>query len=213
MRPWVDPRERPGRTPVGVVLAGGVGWRMGGAKATVKLAGRPLLAYPLAAVWRAVGHVAIVAKRDSPLPDVPGVTVWIEPDQPQHPLAGIVHALGLAAGRPVLVCAGDLPLVSEQLLRRIAQAELDGPLATVAAATDGMPQPLVGCYAPAALAPLAAALEPPQVSVREAVARLAPATVEVTDPEELFNVNSPEDLLQVGAILDRRSRDQPNVKS
>jgi molybdopterin-guanine dinucleotide biosynthesis protein A len=199
--------------PVGVVLAGGDGRRMGGAKATVKLAGRPLLAYPLDAVWRAVGHVAIVAKRDSPLPEVPGVTVWIEPDRPRHPLAGIVHALGLASGRPVVVCAGDLPLVSEDLLRRVARPPADGSPATVAAGPDGL-QPLVGCYGPAALAPLATALAQPDVPLREAVARLELATVEVTDPEELFNVNRPEDLLQVTAILDRRQApDQPNVKS
>jgi len=176
---------------------------MGGAKATVKLAGRPLLSYPLDAVWRAVGHVAIVAKRETALPEVAGVTVWIEPDQPQHPLAGMVHALGLAAGRPVLICAGDLPLISEDLLRHIALPEPDGDSATVAAGPDGL-QPLVGCYGPAALAPLAAALQEPGMSVREAVARLEPATIEVTDPEELFNVNSPADLLQAGAILDRR---------
>jgi molybdopterin-guanine dinucleotide biosynthesis protein A len=197
---------------VGVVLAGGDGRRMGGAKATVKLAGRPLLAYPLDAVRRAIGHVAIMAKRGTPLPEVPGVTVWIEPDQPQHPLAGIVHALGLAAGRPVLVCAGDLPLVSEDLLRRVAQGEPDGGLAVVATGPGGM-QPLVACYAPAALAPLAAALEQPGVSLREAVAFLKPTAVEVSDPEDLFNVNRPEDLLQVGAILNRRRADQPNVKS
>jgi len=197
---------------VGVVLAGGEGRRMGGAKATVKLGGRPLLAYALDAVWRAVGHVAIMAKRGTPLPEVPGVTVWIEPDHPQHPLAGIVHALGLAAGRPVLVCAGDLPLVSEDLLRRVAQHEPNGGLAVVATGPGGM-QPLVGCYAPAALAPLAAALEQPGVSLREAVALLEPTAVEVSDPEDLFNVNRPEDLLQVGAILNRRRADQPNVKS
>ena len=47
-----------------------------------------------------------------------GVTVWIEPEHPRHPLVGIVQALALADGRPVLVCGADLPFVSAELVRR-----------------------------------------------------------------------------------------------
>ncbi|MBK5220825.1 MAG: NTP transferase domain-containing protein, partial [Thermoleophilia bacterium] len=44
---------------LGAVLAGGSGSRIGGAKATVELAGRPLIAYPLAAL-EAAGVEAVV---------------------------------------------------------------------------------------------------------------------------------------------------------
>jgi len=54
--------------PVGVVLAGGAGRRIGGDKATVELAGRPLLLYPLAAVRAVLRDVAVVAKRVTALP-------------------------------------------------------------------------------------------------------------------------------------------------
>jgi len=105
-----------------VILAGGAGTRIGGSKAVVNLNGRPLISYPLEAMWRALGQVAIVAKIDTELPSVAGVTVWIEPDEPRHPLLGVVHALGLADGRPVLVCPVDLPFVSPGLIRRIVDA-------------------------------------------------------------------------------------------
>src|SRR5947209_1773868 len=98
--------------PVGVILAGGAGRRIGGSKALVKLHGKPLIAYPIAAMREALGDFAIVAKGDTELPSLSGVTVWIEPDLPRHPLVGITHALGLAGGRPALVCASDMPLLT-----------------------------------------------------------------------------------------------------
>ena len=61
--------------PVGVVLAGGMGRRIGGSKATVELAGRPLLCYPLDAMGevlseRAMGDVrGTVRERDAPFGD------------------------------------------------------------------------------------------------------------------------------------------------
>src|SRR5690349_6719821 len=133
------------RDPIGVILAGGEGTRMGGSKAIVNLNGRPLISYPLESMWRALGNAAIVAKMDSALPGVAGVTVWIEPDEPRHPLTGIVHALGLADGRAVLVCPVDLPFVSAGLIRRIARVPRGGGPAVIAA-LDGRTQPLLGRY-------------------------------------------------------------------
>src|SRR5205807_1244140 len=121
MRRRRDPGVQARRDPVGVILAGGKGTRMGGSKAVVNLDGRPLISYPLEAMWRALGNVAIVAKIDTELPSVAGVTVWIEPDEPRHPLVGVVHALGLAEGRPLVVCPVDLPFVSSGLIRKLAE--------------------------------------------------------------------------------------------
>lgn len=189
--------------PLGVVLAGGAGRRIGGAKATVKLAGRPLIAYPLEALWRALGAVAVVAKPDTELPCLPGVRVWLEPPRPRHPLVGIVHALERARGRPVLVCALDLPLVSEDLVRALATASRGAAPAVVVRA-DGRVHPTLGCYAAASLEPLRAALRVGQRPLRDTVAELRPRELEVADAEALFNVNTPEELLEAGELLRRR---------
>lgn len=185
------------------MLAGGSGRRIGGGKALVALDRRPLLSYPLEAMWRAVGNVTIVAKFDTELPNVPGVTVWIEPDEPRHPLTGILHALSLSEGRPVLVCAGDMPLVTPALINLIAGTRPGAALAVVASTDDGL-QPLLACYQAAALAPLADAARDPEIRMRDAVSVLHPLAVEVEEPELLFNVNTPDDLLQAAAMLDRR---------
>ena len=189
--------------PVGAILAGGGGRRIGGDKAIVELNGRPLIAYPLEAVRQALGHVAILAKADTKLPYVSGVTVWIEPDARRHPLVGITQALALADGRPVLVCGADLPFVTAKLVQRLAKAN-PGRAPAVVASSDGVIQPLLGCYQRRALALLRRGAQDVSRPVRESVAALDPVLLEVDDPDELFDVDSPADLLQAAAMLDRR---------
>jgi molybdenum cofactor guanylyltransferase len=193
------------RPPIGVILAGGVGRRMGGSKAVVRLGGRPLILYPLEALALALDDVAVIAKADTLLPSLPGVTIWIEPPTPRHPLVGITHALALAGRRAILVCAGDLPFVTPELIDRLAHADPAGTPAVVAS-LDGEMQPLLGCYQQAAAAPLAPAAAAANVPVRDAIAAIGPRLFEVEDPDELFNVNAPDDLLMASAMLDRRRR-------
>jgi molybdopterin-guanine dinucleotide biosynthesis protein A len=188
--------------PIGAVLAGGTGRRIGGGKAVVELHGRPLVSYPVGVLQAALGEVAVVAKADTELPPLPGVTIWTEPDQPRHPLAGIVHALDSSDGRPVLVAAGDLPFLTEALVRRVATAEAHGRPAVVPRA-GGRLQPLLARYDHAARAPLAQELLNAPRPLTEVVAGLGPHVLEVDDDEAFFNVNLPEDLLTATAMMDR----------
>jgi molybdopterin-guanine dinucleotide biosynthesis protein A len=190
------------REPIGVLLAGGQGLRLGGAKALVPLAGRPLICHALAALRGAVGEVAIVAKPDTSLPVLHDVTVWREPAEPRHPLVGIVHALACADGRPVLVCAADMPFVTREVLAAVAAAGPAGAAAVVATSAERGLQPLLGCYQPEAGALLAAAALEGTAPVRRVVAGLRPRLFEVTDPQVVFNVNSAEDLAAAEALLD-----------
>jgi molybdopterin-guanine dinucleotide biosynthesis protein A len=189
---------------IGAVLAGGSGVRMGGSKATVALNGRPLISYPVEAVWRALGHAVIIAKADTELPSLPGVTVWIEPQAPNHPLIGLLHALEMAEGRPVLVCAGDLPFVTPRLVRRLAGGARG--VSALLAASGGTAQPLLGWYHPRSLAVLREIDPASGMSMRDAISRVRPAMVEVGDPDLLFNVNTPADLLTAAAMIDARAR-------
>jgi molybdopterin-guanine dinucleotide biosynthesis protein A len=189
--------------PIGAVLAGGLGRRIGGAKATVQLAGQPLIAYPLAAVRAVLAEVAIVAKPDTLLPTLDGVTVWIEEAPEHHPLTGIRAALELADGRPVLVCAADLPFITAAAVRQIATADPGTALAVIAS-HRGQTQPLLGCYQPEAAHALGPARPTEDRRLTEVINTLAPRLIELDDPDLLFNVNSPDDLLQAAAMLDAR---------
>lgn len=217
--PITPPSSPPGAgrsgVPIGAILAGGAGRRLGGDKAIVELHGKPLVSYPLEAARKALRDVVIVAKPDTRLPDLPGVRVWIEPDTPRHPLVGIIQALALAEGRPVVACACDLPLVTAGLVARIAGAD-PGRAPVVVAAAGGSMEPLLGCYQPRALELLAPAARAASAPLRETVAALDPVLLEVEDPEELFNVNSPDDLLIAAGLIDRRraqAAGYPKVKS
>jgi molybdenum cofactor guanylyltransferase len=208
--------------PVGVVLAGGRGQRIGGDKAVVSLAGRPLLSYPVRAMLGALDHVVVVAKPSTVLPALDGVAVWEEPEHPSHPLVGIAEALRRAAGGWVLVCAGDMPFVPVSLLASMASMVSEGSggsrfsggtegssvggglgaaPAIVAASARGALQPLLGCYGPSCLEPPAAAAWEAVAPARAVVEALGPMVVPVTDPRALFNVNSAEDLREAEALL------------
>jgi molybdopterin-guanine dinucleotide biosynthesis protein A len=199
LRPAMDEK----RDPIGVVLAGGAGRRIGGDKAAAALAGEPLISYPLAVLREALGEAAVVAKAASELPPLHGIPVWEEPDEPRHPLVGIVHALERAGGRAVLVCAADMPLVEVALVRELAHAEAGGAPAVVPRA-GGRLQPLLARYEPAALAPLRAALEAPggPGPLTELVAALGPRVVELAGERAFLNVNTAEDLVRAAALLD-----------
>jgi molybdopterin-guanine dinucleotide biosynthesis protein A len=187
-------------TPVGVVLAGGAGSRVGGDKAALPVAGRPLISWPLAALRAVLAEVAVVAKEATVLPPVGyGVLVWREPDEPRHPLAGVVEALRRAGGRPVVVLACDLPLVTPVLVRALAEGDAGGAPALVARA-EGRLQPLCARYEPAALALLEGFDGSGRVVTQ--IEALRPAVLEV-EAALLRNVNTPQDAAAVTQSLGR----------
>jgi molybdenum cofactor guanylyltransferase len=167
---------------IGIVLAGGAARRMGGRKAERLLAGRPLAAYPAAALAEVCERVALVGGG----PELPGVELWAdEPAEPRHPRTGIVHALE-RAGESVLVCAGDMPFVTPATLRAIAAAGGDA-----VAVTGERIQPVLALYTPAALPALREAK--PDEPLTRSVERLDPIRVEVP-AAEARSVDTPEQL-------------------
>jgi molybdopterin-guanine dinucleotide biosynthesis protein A len=185
--------------PVGVVLAGGRGRRLGGDKAIVELEGRALVHYPLEALHEVCDDVVVVAKRDTILPPLSGLAdLWIEPDEPRHPLVGVAHALRLAAGRPILVVAVDLPLMDAATLRAIAHAEI-GDAAVAVPRVYGRLQPLCALYTPRALAGLAEF--DAEARATEVVESLGIRELDGLDETAFFNVNAPEDVLQASVLV------------
>jgi molybdopterin-guanine dinucleotide biosynthesis protein A len=185
-----------------VVLAGGAGKRLGGAKAEAVVAGRPLLGWALERVEDLASEgllsaAVIACKADTRLPDVGATPVWFEPDEPRHPLAGIVHALRCAEGRDVVVVAVDLPLVTAATVRALAGAP---PGMAVVAGLGEEIQPLLGRYSAEALPALEAAIASGARTL-DAVRGLEPQVIEVTRADELLNVNEQSDLAKAERLL------------
>jgi molybdenum cofactor guanylyltransferase len=170
--------------PLVAVLAGGRGRRMGAPKPLAELAGRPLVEHAVAAAAAAGLRAVVVAKPGTQLPR--GLEVWHEPEQPVHPLLGIVTALERAGGA-VVATACDMPFVPAELLARLAA----GPEAAVVA--GGRLHPLPARYEPAWLPALRAALDR-RAPLKATLAGLAPATISLDDPAPLRSLNTPEEL-------------------
>ncbi len=115
-----------------------------------------------------------------------------------------------ADGRPVMVCAADMPFVTAELIREIADADPAGAPAVVAwrrrhasaaagllcpEAREGWPARCCARPGRRAAARGAGRRAGARGRLTEAVAELGPRLYEVADPDALFNVNSPEDLL------------------
>jgi molybdenum cofactor guanylyltransferase len=162
---------------------------MGGAKPGRLLAGRPLASYPAGALSQVCERVVVVAKAEDELPPLEGVERWDEPMEPRHPLTGIVHALEHAGGEAVLVCAADMPFVTPEALRTLVAAA--GSASAAVAIADGVLQPVLGVYAPAALATLRAA--PPDAPLTRTVEALHPVHVALP-PALVRSLDTPEDL-------------------
>jgi molybdopterin-guanine dinucleotide biosynthesis protein A len=193
---------------IGALLAGGSGRRLGEpSKPAALVAGRPLVAYPAAALTAVCSSVVVVCKPSTSLPSLPGVGRWDEPDEPRHPLTGIVHALSTAGG-PVLVCAADMPFVTPDACRSLLQAGADAP--AVVATAEGVLQPVFGLYALSALDALRAA--PVDAPLTATVEALDP--VRVALPAALVrSVNTPEELAEAAELLAQRQSEESGTDS
>ena len=140
---------------VGAILVGGQSTRMGRDKAGVELAGKPLASW-VAAALTAAGLEVITAGGPDRVPGYPNVA-----DAPGviGPLAGLVAALGYAAGRPVFLVATDQPLLRPATVRRIVAAR--GPHDAAVPLAAGHPQVTCAVYGPGCLRAIAGIAKPP----------------------------------------------------
>jgi molybdopterin-guanine dinucleotide biosynthesis protein A len=177
------------------VLAGGRGSRIGGDKAIVELAGRPLIEYPLAAAYAAGLEAVVVAKRDTRLPPL-DVPVLIEPDEPTHPLAGVITALEHFEAVIAIPC--DMPFLDSAALATLATDEAD-----VAILSPGKQFPAL--YRRSVLPQLQEAVRAGG-SVRSTQAQ-ASAPAATASPREgiQFSINTPEDLAEAERRLSQPS--------
>ena len=188
--------------PVGLVLAGGRGRRIGQPKGQVRVAGCTLAeraAATLAAVCRGV-VISVAPGSPNPAPGFPAVED--EPPAGRGPLAGIHAAFRVAGRTDLLVLACDYPDVSAELLGGLLDCAAREPAAHVVILTDIVrgDQPLVGLWRRRAAVPVAAALAAGDCAVLRLLARLPVLRLGAAElpgfdlGRMLVNVNEPDDL-------------------
>ncbi len=105
----------------GAVLAGGMSKRMGRDKASLVVAGKPMLAHVVDSLCDVFDEVLVVAK-DAARPMRPGVRVVSDVLPGSAALVGIYTALCEARTPYVFVMACDMPFVNPDLVRWMVQA-------------------------------------------------------------------------------------------
>jgi molybdenum cofactor guanylyltransferase len=200
----------------GWVLAGGRSVRMGRDKASVTLAGRPLLEHMMSKL-RALGVRARVAGLRAPVGEV--ATEVLHDAHPDcGPLSGMETALATSESALVLVLGVDLPLVETEFLAWMLQrAAMTDAVATIPHLL-GEPQPLCAVYQREILGEVRSALAAGNYKVMHAVERPAAGRREdffdaermgatgawrstVATHWQFMNCNTPEDLTIAERVL------------
>ncbi len=193
------------KSPLGVVLAGGPGRRLGGNKPQRLLGGMRLVDWAIRALGQVCPELVISTQDPADLADLSYPVIgdrW----PGQGPLAALVTVFMETRAEAVLVLAVDLPLARPALLRLLARGpEKDQARAPL---SPGGMEPLMAYYhrscLPAALRLLRSGDRRPRMLLKAVGANMIPVEeVARVDPEgiSLFNVNYPADLERAEELL------------
>lgn len=126
---------------------------------------------------------------------------------PLHgPMAGILSAFERDAQTAWLVTACDLPLLSRSTLEfLIRRRNPDSIATTFKSPHDGLPEPLITIWEPAAHAVLRSFAEKGVTCPRKVLLNSNAAILEPPFPQELLNANTPADAEKVQQLLRDKS--------
>jgi molybdopterin-guanine dinucleotide biosynthesis protein A len=182
----------------GVILAGGMGRRMGGAdKGLIEFLGRPMIEHVAERLKPQVGEILINANRELAHYGSLGYPV-IEDEIGGFagPLAGLHKAMQVAAHPYVLTVPCDSPLLPHNLAERLMNGLMERD-ADLAVAKTGIQSHPVFCLCRTALLPnLEAFLKDGGRKIDAWYSTLEVAEVQFSDNAKAFaNVNTPEELV------------------
>ena len=169
----------------GVLLLGGASSRFGSPKPLARFRGEPLAVRAYRILGEAFETVIAVGKArdDLPLP----FPVHDDGSDERAAIVGLAAGLRLAGTELCVVVPTDMPLITADLLRSLAEA------AEAADAAVVQTGPLPGAYRRSALPVLERRIAAGEFALRRALEELDTRIVEAA-PEELRNVNTSADL-------------------
>jgi molybdenum cofactor guanylyltransferase len=170
---------------VGALLVGGASTRFGSPKALARFEGETLAERGHRILMDAFGRAIVVGKSADEL-DLP-FSVLDDGIEVRAAIVGVAAALRHADAETVVVVPTDMPFVTAELLRVLAEASAD---AEVAVPQSG---PLPGAYCRSALPVLERRIAAGELALYQACLELDMRMVQ-WDEEELRNVNTPADL-------------------
>lgn len=189
----------------GLVLAGGLGRRMGGVdKGLMPLAGRPLIRHVLDRLEPQVGGVLISANQHLDVYRRFGHPVLTDAITGfAGPLAGLHAGLGAATTPLVVTVPCDSPFLPLDLVDRLVAARSRAGAQLAVARTLAQPQPVFALVERVLLSHLEAFLAAGGRKVDRWYASLRVVEVAFDDVHEAFrNINTPDELAAAAAEID-----------
>lgn len=191
----------------GLVLAGGKSVRMGQDKTTMLWHGREQR-YHLADMLGAFCDQVFISCRQEQVHEIdPAYPVLPDSVEGSGPIVALMSAFSLFPDAAWLVVACDLPLLDAGTIRSLVDSRAAGYMATTFISPfDGLPEPLITIWEPAAASILAEHLSSGFKCPRKALIRnknhvklLSPANADT-----LLNANTPADREQANSKLHSR---------
>ncbi|MGA8147030.1 MAG: molybdenum cofactor guanylyltransferase MobA [Gallionellaceae bacterium] len=185
-----------------VILAGGMGSRIGGAKPLQLLQGRPLLEWVLESVRPQCDEVLISAN-DNPASYARFGCRVIADRMPDYagPLAGLQSALQCARHRLIASVPCDTPFLPRDLIERLHASLVCGNSEMSVAMLEGRRQAAIALYHERVLPKLDAYLEGGGRKVISWQDTLQSSVVEFEDVTAFANINTTEELSLANQIL------------
>jgi molybdopterin-guanine dinucleotide biosynthesis protein A len=195
--------------PAAILLAGGLGTRMGGGDKPLRdLAGRPILAHVIARIAPQAAATVLNANGDHARFAEWGLPIIADaiPDYP-GPLAGIHAGMLWAQGHFAEVASvpTDTPFLPEDLIESLHDARNATNADIAVAASHGQTHPVAALWPVALADELYRFISAGGRRVTEFTAHYNVVHVDfpVVDIDPFFNINSPEDLEQAHAVARR----------
>lgn len=189
-----------------VIIAGGLGTRMGGAKGLQPLRGRALIDWVLDAVSMHSDEILINANGHPEAYARPGCRViadqtpgWV------GPLAGLQAALHCAKHDCVLTVPCDTPYLPQDMVVRLAAALDAGGSEAAVAVVEGRRQPAIALYRKTVSAKLDDYLGANRRKVNDWLDTLQLSEVVFDDLAAFANINSVQELAQANQQFDKEA--------
>lgn len=189
----------------GLVLAGGKSIRMGEDKSMIAWHDRPQRYY-MADVLAALCDEVYISCREEQVGEMDGYPTLT--DNPQYagngPTTAILSAFAKHPDSAWLVVACDLPLLDTSTLNYLIKNRDAAAIATTFQSPhDGLPEPLITIWEPAAYPILFSKLQEGYKCPRKVLINSNAAILKPPFPNALTNANTPEDVAIVTGILNK----------
>lgn len=174
-----------------LLLAGGASRRMGQPKALLPVAGTTLLEWMADRLGGDFEELLVSARDPALVPFRLRDRTVLDDFAGGGPLAGIAAGLAAARHDRVVAVACDMPRVTPDLLRRLAEEVASADVAIPR--VNGRSEPVCACYRKSAEPSIRDSLKAGRLRASGVLGRLSVRWVDDLDPNLFWSLNTPED--------------------